>query len=123
MGSVALHHRFLGDVAEPAILIERLDAVAIDRLAERRRAVEMKLLDQNAVPGRIVDDVLRGIVLARDVVAVDIARAVGVPDGLAGYGPHGVESELIERAVGVTRRKLRDVAGPVVVGAGDRAVA
>src|SRR6266568_6991493 len=82
----------------------------------------MKLLDQNAVPGRIVDDVLRGVVLARDVVAVDIARAVGVPDGLAGYGPHGVESELIERAVGVTRRKLRDVAGPVVVSAGNRAV-
>src|SRR6266571_9564690 len=101
MGSVALHHRFLRNVSEPVILIERLDAVAIDRLPERRRAVEMKLLDQNAVPGRIVDDVLRGVVLARDVVAVDIARAVGVPDGLAGYSPCAVESELIERAVDI----------------------
>src|ERR1700726_917702 len=66
---------------------------------------------------------LRGVVLAHNALLLDVAGAVGVPDGLAGFEARRIEGKLIERTVDITRCELREMTGGVVVGADDRAVA
>jgi hypothetical protein len=67
--------------------------------------------------------VLRGVVLAGDVIGVDVARTIGMPGRLAGFIPGRIEGELIERAVAVARCELDDMTTAVVFDTIDRAVA
>jgi hypothetical protein len=104
-------------------LIERLDAAGVDGLLQGQRSIRPIVFDQHAVSGRIADGMLGGVVLADDAVTVDVARAVGMPDGLACFSSRPIEIELIERAVEIPRCECREMTGGIVIGAGDRAVA
>src|SRR5216683_4069587 len=66
---------------------------------------------------------LGSVVLAGDVVTVDVPRAIGVLDCLAGSKSRRIERELIERAIDITGCELRATTCGVIIGAIDRAVA
>src|SRR6266851_2971945 len=120
---VLLRHRLLDGVAEAVILIERPDSAGVDRLLQGQRSIRAKVFNQYAMPRRIVDHMLRGVVLADEAVIVDVARAIGVTDCLARLKSRPIESELIERAIDITRCELREMTAGSVVATIDREIA
>src|SRR6267378_1341325 len=81
---VILRDSLLDDVAEAVILIERLDAAGVDNLLQGQRSIGAKVLNQHAMSGCIVDHMLGGVVIASDAGTVDVARAIGMPQGFGG---------------------------------------
>src|SRR6267143_4390 len=112
---VILRDRLLDGVAEAVILIERLDAAGVDGLPQDQRSIGAKVFNQHALPRWIVDHMLGGVTLADDAGTVDVARAIGVLDCLAGFKSRRIERELIERAIDITRCELRAVTFGVVI--------
>src|SRR5260370_21534023 len=81
---VVLRDSLLDDVTEAVILIERLDAAGVDNLLQGQRSIGAKVLNQHAMSGCIVDHMLGGVVIASDAGTVDVARAIGMPQGFGG---------------------------------------
>src|SRR3979411_3471839 len=86
---VILRDRLLDGVAEAVILIERLDAAGVDNLLQGQRSIGAKVLNQHAMSRCIVDHMLGGVVLADDAGTVDVARAIGMPQGFGGQRTGG----------------------------------
>src|SRR5260370_972490 len=120
---VLLRQRLLDGVAEAVILIERPASAGVDRLLQGQRSIRAKVFNQYAMLRRIVDHMLRGVVLADEAVIVDVARAIGVTDCLARLKSRPIESELIERAIDITRCELREMTAGGVVATIDREIA
>src|SRR6267143_308510 len=112
---VILRDSLLDDVAEAVILIERLDAAGVDNLLQGQRSIGAKVLNQHAMSRRIVDHMLGGVVLVSDAGTVDVARAIGMPQGFGGQSTVRSVAGLVIRSVRLHRGLLDDVTEAVIL--------
>src|SRR6202022_3799589 len=112
---VLLRDRLLDDVAEAIILIERLDAAGVDGLLQGQRSIGAKVLNQHAMSRCIVGHMLGGVVLADDAGTVDVARAIGMPQGFGGQSTVRSVARLKVRPVILRDSLLDDVTEAVIL--------
>src|ERR1700738_4304702 len=115
MRSVLLSHGLLRDVAEAVVLIERLDAAGVDTLLQGQRSIGAKVLNQHAMSRCIVGHMLGGVVLADDAGTVDVARAIGMPQGFGGQSTVRSVAGLKVRPVILRDSLLDDVAEAIIL--------
>src|SRR5260370_1868124 len=107
--AVILRNSLLDDVTEAVILIERLDAAGVDNLLQGQRSIGAKVLNQHAMSRCIVGHMLGGVVPADDAGTVDVARAIGMPQGFGGQNTLRIVPGLNVRAVILPDCLLADV--------------
>src|SRR6266851_4601383 len=112
---VILRDSLLDDVTEAVILIERLDAAGVDNLLQGQRSIGAKVLNQHAMSGCIVGHMLGGVVLADDAGTVDVARAIGMPQGFGGQSTVRSVAGLKVRPVILRDSLLDDVTEAVIL--------
>src|ERR1700737_3576918 len=112
---VILRDSLLDDVTEAVILIERLDAAGVDNLLQGQRSIGAKVLNQHAMSGCIVDHMLGGVVIASDAGTVDVARAIGMPQGFGGQSTVRSVAGLVIRSVRLNHGMLDDVAEAIIL--------
>src|SRR5260370_693075 len=95
--------------------IQRRDAAGVDGLLQDQRSIGAKVLNQHGLPECSVGQMLGGVVLADDYGTVDVARAIGMPQGFGGQSAVRSVTGLKVRPVVLRNSLLDDVTEAVIL--------